>query len=77
MRAIPSNCLQRRREILQGYQIVCGRTDLADPRQQRAERTKSKKDKTKVVENVPNALKELRPRKVVVDLLGRMHPAND
>jgi CRISPR-associated endonuclease Csn1 len=25
----------------------------------------------------PNSLKELRPRKVVVDLLGKVHPAND
>jgi len=24
-----------------------------------------------------NSLKDLRPRKVVVDLLGRIHPAND
>jgi hypothetical protein len=25
----------------------------------------------------PNTIKEIKPRKVVVDLLGRVHPAND
>ena len=34
------------------------------------------RDKTRWSKN-PNALKQLRPRKVVVDLLGKIHPAND